>query len=315
MLTNVDKSQTCIAVDDEDILEELLRDKRSPQTRRAYAKDLKDFFGFLKVDPTPENVGWFLSLSQTEAVKFVLRYKSSLRDRSLAPATINRRLAAIKSLVAYAEKTGRCSFLLTRIEGEKVQPYRDTTGVDGKAIAKMLAMPDRETERGKRDYAILRLLWGLALRRSEVVNLNVGDVDLDSGCIWVTGKGKGDKERMSLGSKVRQALQDWLKVYKPLRFSLPLFCSLARNSKKVERLSDDHVYKLVRSTAQKAGISKPMSPHKIRHSAITAALDNGADVRSVRKLSRHSKLETLCIYDDNRSDLQGDITRLLEKEV
>ena len=314
MLEKVDKFQTCIAIDDEDILEELLRDKRSPQTRRAYAKDLKDFFGFLSIEPSPKNVGWFLSLSKSDATTLVLRYKASLRERVRA-ATVNRRLAAIKSLVAYAEKTGRCGFLLTRIKGEKVQPYRDTTGVDGDVITQMLDSFDRFKPKGMRDYAILRLLWGLALRRSEVVSLDVGDVDLDSTCIWILGKGKSDRERMSISPKISVALGDWLKVYNPQSNRQPLFVSLARNAKGIERLSDDYVYKLVRDVAKSVNVAKAMSPHKIRHSAITYALDKGADIREVRRLSRHAKIETLMIYDDNRSDMQGNITRLLDQDI
>ena len=313
MLSKLDEFEICIP--ESDILSELLKDKRSPQTRRAYAKDLKDFFEFLKAEPTPENVGRFLSLSRPEAVRLVLGYKSDLRSRSLAPATINRRLAAIKSLVAYAEKTGRCGFLLSQIDGERVTAYRDTTGVGGESISKMLGIPNRKTMKGKRDYAILRLLWGLALRRSEVVNLNVADVDLDNSRVWILGKGKGDREPMSLGKKVREAVEDWLKVYRPTRSNQPLFVSLSSNGTGGDRLNDNYIYKMVRSVAKAAGISKPMAPHKIRHSSITHALDCGADVRAVKRLSRHSNLQTLVVYDDNRQDLQKTITDLLEKDV
>ncbi|MEL7039800.1 MAG: tyrosine-type recombinase/integrase [Cyanobacteria bacterium J06592_8] len=299
----------------DDLLDELLRDKRSPTTRRGYESDLKIFFEFLGLAINSESIGQFLGLSQPEAIRLVLSFKAELRDRNLKPNTINRKLAAVKSLVSSARRTGRCRFTLDDVDGEKVQAYRDTTGVDSKAIAKILGIPNRETTKGKRDYAILRLLWGLALRRSEVVSLSVGDVDLDSGCVWVLGKGKCDRERMSLGKKVREALVEWLKVDQPKRSTQPLFISLARNGTYGDRLSDDHVYKLVRDTARAAGISKSMSPHKIRHSAITAALDNGADVRSVKRLSRHSNIQTLITYDDNRQDLQKSITDLLEKDV
>ncbi len=254
-------------------------------------------------------------MTQFEAIRLVLGYKSALRDRNLKPNTINRKVAAVKSLVAYARRTGRCAYSLDDIEGERVKAYRDTTGVDGKAIAKMLSIPNRQSIKGKRDYAILRLLWGLALRRSEVVSLSICDLDLDNSKIWVLGKGKGDRESMTLGAKVREALEEWLNFYKPTSPKQPLFISLAHNGTGGDRLSDEAVYRLVRDVATAAGISKPMAPHKIRHSAITHALDCGADVRAVKRLSRHANLQTLIIYDDNRSDLQGKITDLLEKEV
>ena len=122
---------------EDDILEELLRDKRSPATRRGYESDLRIFFDFLELAINAESIAWFLNLTQFEAIRLVLGYKSVLRDRNLKANTINRKVAAVKSLVAYARRTGRCAYSLDDIEGERVKAYRDTTGVDGKAIAKM----------------------------------------------------------------------------------------------------------------------------------------------------------------------------------
>ncbi len=276
---------------------------------------MRIFFDFLELAINAESIAWFLNLTQFEAIRLVLGYKSALRDRNLKSNTINRKVAAVKSLVSYARRTGRCNYTLDDIDGEKVQAYRDTTGVDSKSIKLILGIPNRSTQKGKRDYAILRLLWGLALRRAEVVSLNVGDLDLDQSCIWILGKGKSDKVRMSLGKKIIEALQDWLQVYKPSSGKQPLFISLAHNGTGGDRLSDEHIYRLVRDSAKAAGISKPMAPHKIRHSAITHALDCVADVRSVKRLSRHANLQTLVVYDDNRQDLQKSITDLLEKDV
>ena len=82
--------------------------------------------------------------------------------------------------------------------------------------------------------------------------------------------------------------------------------------KKYERLSDQHIYVLVDDVAKAVNLPKKFSPHRIRHSSITAALDaTGGDVRAVQKLSRHSKLEVLMVYDDARLDAQGDISDLL----
>lgn len=91
----------------QNILEELLRDKRSPNTRRTYAKALKDFFLTMAgEEPSPDVIAWFLSLDHFQAIAMVLRYRAELLAKDLKPATINVRLAAIKSLVNYARRVG-----------------------------------------------------------------------------------------------------------------------------------------------------------------------------------------------------------------
>ncbi len=89
---------------------------------------------------------------------------------SLAPATINQKLAAIKSLVTYANQIGKCHYTLSQIKSEKLTTYRDTKGIPSEQFKLMLDAVNIETIKGLRDLAILLLLWGNALRRSELVN-------------------------------------------------------------------------------------------------------------------------------------------------
>lgn len=300
-----------------DVLADLLADKRSPNTRHAYEKDLKDFFRFIaSSDPLPELVTEFLGLDRFRAVTLVLKYKAHLIDRGLKEATINRRLAAIKSLVAFARKMGKCDYTLEDIKCEKVKPYRDTTGISKDAYKRMLAIPDRDTLKGKRDYALLRLLWDNALRRSEISQADIKDLDLEVRALLIIGKGNGSqKEAVSLSRPTVNAILDWLQVRKELDINQPLFIALD-NANYGHRLSGTSIYRLVEAVASSAGISKKLSPHRIRHSGITAALDaTGGDVRRVQKLSRHANLNTLMIYDDNRQDVQGEISSLLADMV
>lgn len=300
-----------------DLLTEVLADKRSPETRRAYAKDLKDFFMTIAGgEPTPAAVTQFLSLDKFQAMSLVLRYKQILIERDLKEATVNRRLAAIKSLVNYAYKVGKCGYSLSEIKAEKVKPYRDTTGITPDAFKKMLAVPDLTTLAGKRDYTILRLMWGNALRRGEISRCNVGDLELDSRRLWILGKGSGSqKEAVSLSMATVEAVQAWLHARKPCSASEPLFISLDP-VKTGHRLTGTAIYLIVRDIAKAAGISKPLSPHRIRHSSVTAALEaTKGDVRKVQKLSRHANLNTLMIYDDNRLSHQQEISDLLDELV
>ncbi len=301
-----------------DVLQQLLEDKRSPNTRAAYEKDLKDFFrqttGKL---PTPDLVLEFLHLERGQAVSVVLKYKSSLFERGLSEATVNRRLAAVRALVAKGRGLGIASFTLEDVKGEKVAKYRDTTGIDPDTFKRVLLWCDRNTLIGKRDYALLRLLWGNALRRNEVSQLNIGDFSPDAQSLKILGKGRGTQvEVIDLGDATVDAIAIWLEASRGVRpFDAPLFTALDFHNSG-HRLTGDGIRKIVVRLCAKAGIKKVVSPHRIRHSAITAALDaTDGNVRKVQKLSRHRQLDTLMIYDDNRGRDQAEVTALLDELV
>ena len=129
-------------------------------------------------------------------------------------------------------------------------------------------------------------------------------------------RGKCSVNRSISVSQSVQAIQAWLELRgKCKATSEPLFCTLDRATKG-HRLSGNAIYNLVRSTGTAAGIYKVMSPHRVRHSAITAALDaTNGDTRKVQKLSRHADLNTLTLYDDNRRHHQGEVTNILAELV
>ena len=297
------------------IIELFLRGKRSENTRRAYKADLTDFFTTVTGQGVDgEAVNWFLSLERAKAVMLVYGYKSTLIERGLGEATVNRRLAALRSLAKFARKSGYCNWELSDVEGEKVQGYRDVSGPTTEQITLMLNIPDRGTVKGKRDYAILRLLWGNALRRAEIVNCDIKDLDIKAGTLAIRGKGRGSqKETISLKGKTIEALTDWINTRDDVSPHEPLFTSLG-GRKRGGRMTGEGIGFTVRTIAKKAGINKRVSPHRIRHSSITAALEaTNGNVSMVQKLSRHVKVETVMVYNDRRTDQQGEVTDLLEK--
>jgi len=300
---------------DPDVLKQLLADKRSENTRRAYERDVNDFLQTMTGTPAvPDNVLEFLHLEERQAVSVVLKYKAKLIDKGLKEATINRRLAAVKSLVEMGRKLGACHYTLGDIKGEKVTSYRDTTGVDRATFERLLSGCDRATLAGKRDYALLRLLWGNALRRNEISQLSVRDFDPASKTLRIWGKGRGTQsEVVDLGTATVVAIADWLDARGGNQcLDGPLFTALDF-ANTGHRLTGDGLRKIVVRHSENAGISKQMSPHRIRHSAITAALDaTDGNVRKVQKLSRHRNLNTLMIYDDNRGRDQQDVTEMLD---
>jgi integrase/recombinase XerC len=261
-------------------------------------------------------LGKFLSLDRFEAYALVSRYKGELIQKGLKSATINRRLAAIKSLVAFSYNCGHCEFMLEAVKGEKLCAYRDTTGIDPEAFKRVLSAIDRTSLKGIRDYALLMLLWSNALRRSEVSKANIGDFDPAAKTLRIFGKGKGNNsEFVSLGSGTVMAIEAWLEARGETNPDKALFCSVNAGYRD-GRLCTQAIYTVVKERCQSAGITKVMSPHRIRHSAITAALEaTGGDVRRVQKLSRHSSLNTLLIYDDNRKNHQKEVSDLLDSLV
>ena len=290
------------------VLSDWLATKRSPHTQRVYRRDIENFLSDINLE-----LGKFLSLDRHGAYALVSRYKGELIKNNLKSATINRRLAAIKSLVSFSYNCGHCDFMLESVKGEKLSAYRDTTGVDSETFKQVLSAIDRGSLKGVRDYALMMLLWSNALRRSEVSKANIGDFDQKSKTLRIFGKGKGNNaETVSLGSGTVMAIEAWLEARGEHQPDKALFCSVNIGYRD-GRLCTQAIYDIVKSRCQAAGISKVMSPHRVRHSSITAALEaTGGDVRRVQKLSRHSSLNTLLIYDDNRKNHQGEVTDLLD---
>jgi len=299
------------SIDWERVLADWLNTKRSPHTQRVYQKDIDNFLADLNLE-----LGKFLTLDRHKAFELVSRYKGELIQKGLKSATINRRLAAIKSLVAYAYNCGHSEFMLEAIKSEKMSAYRDTSGIDPEAFKTVLGGIDRTSLKGIRDYALLILLWSNALRRSEVSKANISDFDPTAKTLRIFGKGRGNNaETVSLGSGTVMAIEAWLEVRGETNPDKALFCSVNIGYRD-GRLCPQAIYDIVKSRCQDAGITKVMSPHRIRHSAITAALEaTGGDVRRVQKLSRHSSLNTLLIYDDNRKNHQKEVSDLLDSLV
>jgi integrase/recombinase XerC len=300
-----------LITDWERVLGDWLNTKRSLHTRRVYQKDIENFLADLNLA-----LGKFLTLDRHKAFELVSRYKGELVTKGLKSATINRRLAAIKSLVAYAYNCGHCEFMLEAVKGEKLCAYRDTTGVDSETFKRVLGGIDRTSLKGIRDYALLILLWSNALRRSEVSKANISDFDPTAKTLRIFGKGRGNQsEIISLGKATVMAIESWLEARGEHDPDKSLFCSVNAGYRD-GRLCTQAIYNIVKERCQSAGISKAMSPHRVRHSSITAALEaTGGDVRRVQKLSRHSSLNTLLIYDDNRKNHQKEVSDLLDSLV
>lgn len=296
---------------DVDVLQTLLDRKNSPNTQKAYRTDLILFFKWLyKGQPFDlhQASDEFVRLPKPKVVTEITRF---LAHSKLSEATINRRIASIKALFMMALVLQLCDYSLDEIKGKPTQKYRDTTGVTVDVFKQALALCDTNTPTGLRDYALLHLLWSNALRRGEVTKLTIEDLDVENKTLRIYGKGKGGEGvDVTLSNGTLTAIVSWLSTRSNLTPDSPLFIGF-KFTAPGSPLSTNGIYQIVQRYFEQV-TNKKMSPHRIRHSAITAALDStDGDVRSVQKLSRHAKIETLLLYDDNRTNPQGDLTNSL----
>jgi len=280
---------------------------RSARTLAAYSADLRDFAAFVGAASPAKAAEALLGRGHGGANETALAYRAHLVDRGLAAATVNRRLAAVRSLVRLARTLGMVPWTL-EVPSVKAAAYRDTAGPGTAAVRRILdALEAENGPKAARDLALVRLLFDLGLRRGEVVSLDREDLDLDRGVVHVLGKGRTAREPVSLPAPTREALVAWL-AHRGDQDG-PLFVSLDRRAAG-NRLTGTSLYRIVRAAGRRAGAE--VRPHGLRHAAITAALDlTGGDVRKVQRFSRHRDLRVLNVYDDNRADLGGEVAALV----
>jgi integrase/recombinase XerC len=186
---------------------------RNQKTIEAYRKDLEDFRAFLGAKSIDDASKILLSRGPGDANALALAYKTHLIERGLQAATVNRRLAVLRSLVKLARTLGLAVYALS-VENMKLSPYRDTRGPGRAGYLAMLDQAKKSKEpKAVRDTAILHLLYDLGLRRGEVVSLDMVDLDLTAGTLSILGKGRTQKEALTLPNETKKALTDRL----PLR--------------------------------------------------------------------------------------------------
>ena len=294
----------------EELIDLFLR-RASDNTHIASRIDLADFATFTGKGDAPAAVRLLLERGRGEANGLAAAYKIDLEGR-LAPASVNRRLSTLRSLVRLARTLDIVDFTL-EVKGVRTRVLRDTRGPGLTNIRRLFRYVEARTDaKGIRDSALLHLCFDLALRRSEVTSLDLADVDLGEGTIEVVGKGHREPARLTLPDPTREALDRWIRMRGPEPG--PLFFGSRGKQMLSSRLSSSGLARIVREAGRAAGVQKPVRPHGLRHAAITEALEaSGGDVRAVQKFSRHASVETLLVYDDARQDLGGKVAAKLAK--
>lgn len=287
---------------------------RNARTIRAYSKDLADFRKFSGKPTISESAEALLGTGHGNANLLALKYRANLVERKLQPATINRRLAALRSLVQMARIMGMVQWKL-EVQNIRSTAYRDTRGPSKEGFRSMLrSVEEKSTKNAVRDRAILRLLYDLALRSGELVSMDSCDVDLTAGIIRILGKGRTEKETLSLPQPTREALQAWLEVRGADGGALFTNCDPAG---KGNRLTQTSLYRIIRRLGEKNGIKT--RPHALRHTAITEAVKmaqmNGFGLEEVCDYSRHRSVAALMVYRDRERNVQGQLSSLVANSI
>ncbi len=284
---------------------------RSETTIRAYRRDLEDFRQFTGSVTVSLAAERLLENGSGQGNALAMRYRSHLLERGLQPATVNRRLAALRSLVKLARLFGLVTWEL-ETPSVRHEAYRDTRGPGKEAVRKMLTQAEEsDSIIAVRNRAILHLLYDLGLRRGEVVALDWDDIDLNTSTVQVIGKGRREKSPLTLPTPTCEALSSWLTVRGTEPG--PLFNNFDRAKKGDKRLTADHVYRIVRQSGEQIGIKT--RPHGLRHTAITEACKSaqkaGIGLEEVLDFSRHKNVQVLMLYRDRERNVQGKLAALV----
>ncbi len=256
----------------------------SLKTIESYSWDLSQFFSFPGCAVSPKEVD----------VRVVRKYLAHLYELGYSKRSVCRKHSAVRSFLKFLVREGHLSDNpAARVPLVKM----------GRTLPRPLYLPEVErlleaqdisTPLGTRDRALLEVLYGTGLRVSELVSLNLGDVDSSVGYVQVMGKG-GKERFVPVGSKAIQALGLYLDRGRPALEKTPgekaIFLSVRGT-----RLTDRGARVVMKRCAARAGLQWKPSPHTLRHSFATHLVDAGADLRSVQEMLGHASVSTTQIY-------------------
>lgn len=256
----------------------------SPYTLRNYDGDLRGLLAFLEerqIDPR--------ALSR----QTFREYLSRLVADGISPGSIQRKVSAARGFYRWLQAQGLMEANpLANVKGPR-KPRRLPSFLTHDEVTALISCPQGSRPQAIRDRAILELLYATGMRVSEIVALDLDDVDLDAQSVRVVGK--GNKERMVvMGEPAREALERYLREARPKLAAGPERAFFLNRDG--GRLSVRRVQLMLRKYAAAAGLGKRAYPHLLRHTFATHLLDGGADLRVVQELLGHANVNTTQVY-------------------
>lgn len=254
----------------------------------SYLRDVEKLSHFLQDNYTDVNL---LSAQKNHIQQFI----QALFQLELEASTISRIISGIKAFynfLNYAQITDYhpAENLETPKTARKLPSVLSVYEIE-----QMIQQIDRSTAEGERNYAIVETLYGCGLRVSELTQLKISDVNLKEDYLKITGK--GNKERLvPLGLPAKNAIQNYYEHIRKHMHTSSKFENILFLNKFGRPLSRIMIFYIIKDLAQKAGITKNISPHTLRHSFATHLIEGGANIRAVQELLGHSSITTTEIY-------------------
>ena len=256
-------------------------------TRESYRRDLEKYLAFLK----SSNIQSFQDVDRFVVIQFL----QQLQEEKKSAATITRMVTSLRRFHQFLRQERFTDHdPMQHVDSpKKVQKLPDTLSLD--EVERLIETPDTSELLGIRDRAILEVLYATGLRVSELIGLKLNDLHLSMGLLQTLGK--GEKERIvPLGDLAIQWIETYLEEVRPLLTQ--------KNPEEVHLFVNNHgkglsrqgIWKNLKALVRKAGITKNVTPHTLRHSFATHLLENGADLRTVQELLGHADISTTQIY-------------------
>ena len=270
-----------------EIFKKFLRDDKgaSQNTLASYLRDIRQLADFLD-----ERFDMTLEEANEEALG---EYISNLRIIGKSISTVSRNIASIKSMYSflsinrYIEHNPSLKLVPDKCE------HKLPEILTSKEVDLLLEQPRCIDAKGYRDKAMLELLYATGMRVSELIGLNIDDVNLSAGLIRCSGK---NKERyIPMYSKAVKALKSYIEIVRPQMILNPEEQSLFVNVSG-ERMSRQGFWKLIKYYQKKANIDKDITPHTLRHSFAAHLLENGADIHAIQEMLGHSDISSTQVY-------------------
>lgn len=258
---------------------------KSTNTVESYKRDVTQYITYLSESGIND-----ASLATKTTI---LSYLLSLQKKGKASSTVSRTLASLRSFYLFMMQNGRVTSNPTsNLEAPHVEKKIPQI-LAGAEVERLLEQPDTSDNKGIRDKAMLELLYATGIRVSELINLDITDINIPMSFIRCRG---GRKERIiPMGNKAKEALLDYIKNAR---------CCMLKNEDETAlfvncnglRLSRQGFWKLIKHYRSEAGIQAEITPHTLRHSFAAHLLENGADLHSIQEMMGHADISSTQVY-------------------
>lgn len=234
-------------------------------------------------------------------------YRQYLRDTGKKPTTIQNYIIAVKQFFKWTEDEGLYPNIAKHIKGAKISHEHKKDYLTSAQARHVLLTINRDSLKGKRDYAMLALMLTMGLRTVEVSRANVDDIRTqgDAVVLYVQGKGHVEKDApVRMPGHVESAIREYLKARGAIASGTPLFASTSHNNQG-KRMTTRSISGIVKQSFINAGYDSPrLTAHSTRHTSATLNLLNGATLQETQQLLRHVNLQTTEIYAHNLSAIK-----------